>query len=633
MRIALLNVLRVRTRSAEAPRRLMAVWVLVLAGLCPSISRVIAAPLTAPSATGDAPQEVHIDVRSSRVSGRLLLGALPYPNGAIASYALELVGATDGADSLALGTYQRGSFSVPVVSGVYAPNYTYLFGAAAPRNANERLQPGVDARSDAQQDIDVRAVQVTPAFLHNGQSFPQAAGELAEFYLVPAGAGTRVRLGSSNLPGSAVAVLPGTYSVVYEYRSGSAIPLNSHAVVARDVALMQSGPLPVSVLSTVLETRVTLNGQAFPNSAYDFGTVHLVNPQDGDELRLGETFSVLPDRRVIHGSYDLHYRNREANGLVPINPEAVIARDIAVSDSERRVSVDVPMITVAGEFRINGSPPPLSAYQYARIGLRFGGTDAVVSLGDTYAQTFGPVRLVAGDYEATYSHREGTLLPANSGAVFIGSLGLHSTGSYTLDVPVIHLNLGLSLDGRPFPNDAYDYARIHALPRAGAAPGGGPVLLGDTLQGPIQVALLAGDYDFVYAAREYSGDVPANRQARFLVNTRLTEDSTLTHDFRSQRMRVGATLDGSNLSIGAAGSAELFVGQSREDRVSIGLLQNLSTAVELRLLQGPYSAYYALRDAGDLSQLPVNRDAQVGSFSLGAAQIFANGFERDPQAN
>jgi hypothetical protein len=629
MHFVLLNVSRVCTRRADTPIRLMAVWVLMLTWLwlCSLMGAVIAAPQTAPSAKGDAPQEVGIDVRSSRVSGRLLLGALPYPNGAIASYALELVGATDGADSLALGTYQRGEFSVPVVSGLYAPNYTHLFGAAAPRNANERLQLDVDARSDVQQDIDVHAVQITPAFLHNGQSFPQAAGELAEFYLVPEGAGARIRLGSSNLPGSAVAVLPGTYSVVYEYRSGSAIPLNSHAVVARDVVLMQSGPLPVSVLSTVLETRVTLNGQAFPNSAYDFGTVHLVNPEDGDEVRLGETFSVLPERRVIHGGYELHYRNREANGLVPINPEAVIARGIAVSDSERRVSVDVPMITVAGKFRINSSPPPLSAYQYARIGLRFQGTSALMNLGDTYAQSFGPVRLVAGDYEAIYSHRQGTLLPANTGAVFVEDLGLHSTGSYTLDVPVIHLNLRLSLDGRPFPNDAYDYARIHALRREPATPAGEPVLLGDTLQGPIEVPLLAGDYDFVYAARQYSGGVPANRWARFLVNTPLMQDSTLVHDFRSQRVRVGATLNGLPVSAGASGSAELYVGQSREDRVSIGLLEHLSTPVEVRLLEGNYSAYYALRDAGDLSRLPVNRDAPVRMFVVGAAELFADGFE------
>src|SRR5690606_27286095 len=140
-------------------------------------------------------------------------------------------------------------------------------------------------------------------------------------------------------------------------------------------------------------------------------------------------------------------------------------------------------------------------------------------------------------------------------AVFMDGLSLTSSGSYTLNIPVVTLTLDLSLNGSPFPNSAYDYARIEAVPRQGALPGGSPVLLGQTYQGPVQVPLLAGSYDCSYASREYTGSTPANRHAWFLRDSQLTSSTTLVHDFKASPVRVNATLNGSSPPALPAGSA------------------------------------------------------------------------------
>lgn len=597
----------------------------LLAALCAFCTQgVVAGAIVLPPA--EPPQQISIDVRTSQLSGRLLLGSQPSSGAAPASFAIELIAIDDPADSLALARYHDPGFNLPVVSGTYQPNYTHLFGAAAPGNADQRLPSVINAGSDPHQDIDVVAVEVQPQFSLDGAPFPCQATEVAEFYLLPQGSGERILLGRSNLAASTVRVLPGTYSVVYSYRSGSALPINPHAVVRRDVVLAESGVLAVAVRSTVLATSLTLNGQAFPNSAYDYGSVYLRNAGDDDEVHLGETFSGPAERRIVDGSYDVHFRSRESQGVTPMNPDAVIARGVAISPGQQRLTVDVRTIDVSADFRVNGSAPPDSAYDYARIGLRFDGTSAVLPLGETHEQSSAPVRIIPGDYQAIYSHREGATLPANVEAVFIQRLSLTGSGSVVLDIPRIELRLDLSLNGRPFPVSAYSYAHIHARPSAGRLPGGAPVLLGATYQGPLSVPLIAGRYDFVYEVRESGGDVPVNRYAPFLEDSNLEASATLAHDLKADRVQVGARLNGL-IAPSGAGSAEVLVGQSREDRVSVGFLSGRSAPVETLLLHGDYFAYYALRDAGNLSVFPLNRDAAVDEFVIGGVVLFGNGFE------
>ena len=322
-------------------------------------------------------QAVELDIRSSLITGRFLLDSRAYDAGQLSSYALGLVHTEDADDTLVLGYFYDTQFSVPVVSGSYRAEYYDQFGDTVPQNYRQLLRGQVNAKRDSVRDIDVPTVTVSANFRHNGQPFSQQAGETAHFFLVPTVPGERIYLGSSNLPNPPVRVLPGLYDVVYEYHGGSAIPVNQHAVVARQVRLTSSRNVTVNVRSSVIQARLTLNGEPFPNSAYDYGRISLVNAQDKDKVELGETFTAVLERRVIHGRYNVHYRNRQPGGLTPLNPDAVIAQDVVLSPRNRSISVDVPRITVAGVFQVDGSAAPNSAYNYARIGLRLAGTDEI----------------------------------------------------------------------------------------------------------------------------------------------------------------------------------------------------------------------------------------------------------------
>lgn len=598
----------------------------VLVPLAPAGAARPLAPQTAPQTAPQAAPEpaappvldLAVNVRSSALSGRFLLRAGAYDPGSPSSFSVDLRRAGQPGDSLRLGSYADAVFSAPVVAGVYQPEYTYLYGDAAPRNRTQRLATRVNARHAAVQDIDVPSVDVTADVLLDGQPFPQQAGEVARFYLVPTGGGERILLATSNVAAPPVSVLPGTYDVVYAYVGGSAIPVNSQAVVARHVRLRASRHLALRVRSVDFESRVTLNGAAFPNSAYDYGKIFLVNAEDGDEVELGDTFSPLPTRRLIVGTYAAHYRVREANGIVPRNPDAVIAAEVVVSKRSPRATLDVHAISIAGQFQLDGSAPPVSAYDYGRVGLRAVGAaaDAVLTLGNTYEQAFGPVPVVAGTYQAVYSHREGRTLPANTEAVFIDKLTLAGDGLVVLDIPTVALTLDPSLDGGPFPNSAYDIGDIDVVPAAGSTLGTAPVRMGNTLQGPLQVTLLPGRYDFVYACRECNGQVPANRHAVFLAGTELSAAVALAHDFRSRSVRLSATLNGEPFPADPGAAGEVFLGLDEADRVSLGMTSDGPAFGPVRLLRGAYQATYSLRARSDADGIPVNRHAVVGTFTI-----------------
>ena len=111
--------------------------------------------------------------------------------------------------------------------------------------------------------------------------------------------------------------------------------------------------------------------------------------------------------------------------------------------------MDVPRITVAGVFQVDGSAAPNSAYNYARIGLRLAGTDEILTVGDTYEQGFGPIPLIAGTYEAIYTRSQGEELPINVETVFIPKLDMPISGTYNAvrGCDLVDLNTHLVLRG------------------------------------------------------------------------------------------------------------------------------------------------------------------------------------------
>src|ERR1041385_4690462 len=92
------------------------------------------------------------------------------------------------------------------------------------RSGLEGYAPCVDPGGEA--TLDVPSVLITPEFRLNGAAFPFDNTRYARIYLANAD-GYQVLLGATYaaLP-QPVRVIPGVYDVVYEYVTGSGIPLN-----------------------------------------------------------------------------------------------------------------------------------------------------------------------------------------------------------------------------------------------------------------------------------------------------------------------------------------------------------------------------------------------------------------------
>jgi hypothetical protein len=67
---------------------------------------------------------------------------------------------------------------------------------------------------------------------------------------------------------------------------------------------------------------------------------------------------------------------------VPLNTRAIVMQDLLIA-SDRRFDINVPMVSLRGEFRLQGEPFPAVPVENARIHLRDHANGALTPLGET----------------------------------------------------------------------------------------------------------------------------------------------------------------------------------------------------------------------------------------------------------
>jgi hypothetical protein len=88
-------------------------------------------------------------------------------------------------------------------------------------------------------------------------------------------------------------------------------------VIAHELPVEESGPQTIDVVTRTISPGFALNGDAFPESASDYGEFFLRDP-DGDEVALGASNIAPADRIVIEGAYAVEYEWRDGEE-VPLN--------------------------------------------------------------------------------------------------------------------------------------------------------------------------------------------------------------------------------------------------------------------------------------------------------------------------
>ena len=598
---------------------------------------------------------------STVVSGELLLNSAPYYGGGnpgvnLERGALALAAEALGGDDIDIGALGEGDYQLALLDGSYRSVYRYQQASVLPlpspvpptetlakndfkpdsvddfvivepvedapselpQNPESILPAVVDTSESSTWDVNVPATTLALQLQLNGADFPSDADEMAQIYLQPENSNMLILLGCTNGPLRRVALTPGRYNVIYQFKSGLRIPKNSHhllhSIKLENATVANIRYEQVNVQSADIQARFTLDGGDFPNSAYDYGRLFLQNGID--QVPLGKSYEQVTSVSVITGDYSAHYSAREVGSLTPANPDSVISDKIEIDRKTDIVELNVATVSLYGNFLLNGEVPPNSAYEYGRVRLNNPDTGASLLLGNTFAQVYGPLRVIPGNYRCEYELREGGgVVPENQHLILPEVLTVREAPpsvennprrqKLDCDIPVVTVTVVLTLNGEPFPNSAYDYADI-VMRRVGSDD---DIKLGSTFEGDLSAHIVSGDYDFFYRVRESTGQLPLNTRYRFIANKSISQSVTIEHDFETRLIQLLPTLNGRSFPASAYRYAEIAVGSQPEERIFTNDTNVFGKAVSV--ITGDYSVYYTAKEIGDDFIIPVNKDAKV----------------------
>ena len=367
--------------------------------------------------------DLALDVPIVTLAGDITLGGAAPPDTAYDRALLYLRDRHSGGLTLLADTRAGAVANVRVVD-VPGATYDLYYAIAAPGptlpwNRWARLSPaqGLSAGELAAQlqgaGVALAAVDVTAALLVDGQPPPPGAGDSEVLLRSPGDGdgGDLVELGPLSL-GAARPVLKDTYSVFYRnLESAGPLPSNRRRRVA-DRMIDAPTQLDLSLSTTLVHGVITVANAAPPDTVYRDGRLYL-RDAGGDIVYLGNTRDGAFSRRVVQGTYTLHYAVERAGGGVPANPDVAL-RDVVIAGADQLLDIDVPLTSFA-------APPPYtfsdSLYDRGAYFLRpiAGGDEIFVG---TSADLELAADVVPGSYLLVYRLESRAALAAeNQGAV------------------------------------------------------------------------------------------------------------------------------------------------------------------------------------------------------------------------
>ena len=549
-------------------------------------------------------QTLRINVPSVTITGNFLLNDSSFPGSIYQSGMIHLRDSS-GTDYTELGSTADGSYSMPVVAGTYDIIYTHQHGLEVPLNENAVVMAGVTINADQALDVNVASVSVRPQFTLRGEAFPTSIYNSAEFYLQNSSGGELIPLGDSYQVNDPVLVMPGTYNVIYSHQNGSLVPQNQHAIVKAGVTIDADQVLAVDVPAVSLRSLYTLNGDPFPSTIYNSATFYLRNSASGDLVVLGDSYDQISSNLVIPGDYDVIYEHK--NGVkVPLNSDTVITSDVSIA-SGRALLIDVPAVSVTGEFSLNGESFPASIYESAEFHLQDLSSDELVLLGKTN-EAATPVLVVEGTYDIVYRHFNGSDVPQNQQATIQRDVAVNTDDQILkIDVSAVNITGQFSLNGSAFSSSIYESADFFLRPSDSEE----MILLGSShLQGD-PVAIVAGTYDVIYTHRNGS-DVPQNKNKEIVSAVPLNSTQVLEIDVSTVSVRGEFTLNGESFPASIYESADFYLADpAAGELLFLGSSHEETEAVSI--ITGSYDVIYQIKH-GD--QLPQNTISNLFSTFL-----------------
>jgi hypothetical protein len=448
-----------------------------------------------------------IDIESVLVMGAITLNGGPAPASVYERGQVRLRDRKTGA-TFTVGDSLDGEYFAMVIPGTYDVVWKKVLGGGlVPANGDAVILENVVVDGLTELDIDIPAVLRTGEIRVNGAPAPASIYENGTVSLRDVRTGDVVTLGQTRHGTYEKVVVPGTYDVLYSHLLGdSIVPRNEKAVIAKGVVMTAAGAFVIDIPSVTLQGSFSLDGGAFPASAYNRAKLWLQGAEEGDAFPLGTTNAAGYQVKVVPGSYDVLYQKLISTGLVPENGWSVVLEDQVVPKvSKFGTTIDIPVTSalVGAGVTVWGQPPLASVYENADISA-VAGSDPPVHVGQT-RDGGGIVRLLARPYAFHYTHLIGGIVPANKDA----RVGEGAPGVATqVDLRPGSLHGDFTQGGQAFP--ASGASGTISLRDTVT---GDLIELGSTTDGGYDLSLLGGHYEIVYS--QVSGrSVVANRNAR-----------------------------------------------------------------------------------------------------------------------
>lgn len=367
----------------------------------------------------------------------------------------------------------------------------------------------------------------------------------------------------------------------------------------------------VNVPSTWLDVQVTINGDPPPTSTFEDGEIWLRNFETGDVVYVGKSSTgngLLGPIRLVNGSYDAVWTLDDGGGQVPVNSAAVVGS--FVIEEDQLINVDVPLVTIAGAFTIDGEEPVDSPLSTARIYLRNPSSGDQVVLGELHQGSYLK-NIVPGTYDVVYERTQGIVLPANTNAIVDQVTIVYAPDIVqTVDVDLVSgfVSGDVRFDGQVPPDDDEDYGRIWFIDNET----GDAIRTGDTRIGGHNARLLAGSYDAYYRAGSTGAVAPVNDNARIASDIDVESGGLHEVDLNIRVVDVEATV---TINGQAPPASLLEMGwillrrEATGDQVFLGATHLNGGVLQARVVQGIYDVYWDLVNGG--SVVPANRRARL----------------------
>lgn len=266
-------------------------------------------------------------------------------------------------------------------------------------------------------------------------------------------------------------------------------------------------------------------------------------------------------------------------------------------------AIIVPVVTISGDFSLNGAAFPASQYDDANISFRDRITGNVFEIGNTHDQSYS-VNIIPGRYDVLYSvETPGDTVPHNTDALLVENVDLSVSGTLDIAVTSYLVSGDFSWNGAPFPASEYDDALIFLDGEST-----GRLELGETkLQSFNNVPVLPGAYEIRYQL-ETPDTVPWNEWG--LVGQVVVSSSNPSMDIDVTSIELSGTFmhNGAPMPAVEYDDGNFYLHTATGDRV---FLENShSQSFQKHVIPGSYDLYWELETPGDT--VPSNLRAKIG---------------------